>query len=526
MSAVHESVSAEPREVAEPLKRIEAELTSLRREMVAFERDCGAAVDACPAERRASARNLLHYLAFRRRDERELQARLARVGLSSLGRAESHVMAAVDAVLRVVRSAGRIAEPGDEPPPPLMMDEGRALLGARTDALLGPAREGRRVRIMVTMPSQAATDRALIRRLVEAGMDVMRINCAHDDAESWARMIDHLRSAERASGFACKVLMDLGGPKVRTGPLASPEDKIILNRGDRLVIRRGLAVGCDAIRGATGEVLHAAEIGCTLPEVFADARAGERVWLDDGRIGGVIRSVDAAAGRIDAEITHAPPREAPGEKLRADKGINLPDTALHIASVTPEDEAVLPFVAAHADMIGLSFVQRAADAEGLLHRLADLGPHRPALVLKIETRRAFENLPELLLAAMHAPAAGVMIARGDLAVEAGYERLAELQEEILWMCEASHLPVIWATQVLESLAKKGLPSRAEITDAAMGERAECVMLNKGPYVLEAVRMLDNILRRMAPHQFKKVSMLRALRIADRFAEGHAKGAVN
>ena len=104
-----------------------------------------------------------------------------------------------------------------------------------------------------------------------------------------------------------------------------------------------------------------------------------------------------------------------------------------------------------------------------------------------------------------------MIARGDLAVECGFERLAEVQEEILWVCEAAHMPVIWATQVLETLAKTGLPSRAEITDAAMGERAECVMLNKGPHILDAMRTLDDILRRMQAHQSKKRPLLRALK---------------
>jgi pyruvate kinase len=149
-------------------------------------------------------------------------------------------------------------------------------------------------------------------------------------------------------------------------------------------------------------------------------------------------------------------------------------------------------------------------------------------VLKIETRAGFENLPGLLFAAMRSPALGVMIARGDLAVECGYERLAEVQEEILWIAEAAHVPVIWATQVLESLTKTGMPSRSEITDAAMGERAECVMLNKGPYVVETVRTLDGILRRMQEHQRKKRSMLRQLRLATGFRDfaqgGPAAGA--
>jgi pyruvate kinase len=130
-------------------------------------------------------------------------------------------------------------------------------------------------------------------------------------------------------------------------------------------------------------------------------------------------------------------------------------------------------VATLADMVGLSFVQHPQDVDLLRSQLQLLGVGELGLVLKIETRRAFENLPSLLLSAMQSPACGIMIARGDLAVECGFERLAEIQEEILWATEAAHMPVIWATQVLETLAKTGLPSRAEITDAAMGERAEC-----------------------------------------------------
>ena len=112
---------------------------------------------------------------------------------------------------------------------------------------------------------------------------------------------------------------------------------------------------------------------------------------------------------------------------------------------------------------------------------------------------------------MRSPLVGVMIARGDLAVEAGYERLAEVQEEILWLCEAAHLPVIWATEVLDQLARTGQPSRAEVTDAAMAQRAECVMLNKGPHIDAAIVVLDDILRRMSGHQRKKTPFLRPLR---------------
>ena len=196
--------------------------------------------------------------------------------------------------------------------------------------------------------------------------------------------------------------------------------------------------------------------------------------------------------------------------MRAGKGINMPDTDLPISAITDRDVADLATVVELADLVDMSFVRTPDDVERLLDELDRLGGDNLGIVLKIETRRAFENLPQLLLTAMRRPRVGVMIARGDLAVECGYERMAELQEEILWLCEAAHLPVIWATQVLEQLAKTGLPSRAEISDAAMSERAECVMLNKGPYLNDAVTVLDNIMRRMAEHYYKKNALLRPL----------------
>jgi len=121
------------------------------------------------------------------------------------------------------------------------------------------------------------------------------------------------------------------------------------------------------------------------------------------------------------------------------------------------------------------------------------------------------HLPQIIIQAAGCQPPAVMIARGDLAVELGYERIAEMQEEILWLCEAAHLPVIWATQVLEGLTKGGVPTRAEVSEAVMADRAECVMLNKGPYVVQAVKLLDDVLLRMQAHQDKKTPRLRSLR---------------
>lgn len=595
------------------------DLWALRESMLRNEVRLASWLRQADATHTASATNLAHYLALRRHDLRSLQEQLARMGLSSLGRAETHVLANLDKVLGILhRLTGRpwTALSHDEP---TGSQSGPARLDRHAQALFGAVPRERSVRIMVTLPSDAAHDDDLVNDLVATGMDIARINCAHDGAAEWAAMARSVRRAARKLERPVRVLMDLGGPKLRTGPIAgSPEvarlkptkdafgrvtaparlglrphgstavlpdaafcvgvdaawlaevdedsriqltdarlaqrrlkvlerqpegvlvecmqtayltpdtvlrlrrrhahdlqtritdlparsGALLLHRGDRLqVVPEGMGHGPLAAR--KGQPAAPATIACTLPEALAQVRKGERIWFDDGRIGGIVRR--QVAGRLEVEITHA---RNEGERLLADKGINLPDTRLELPALSAKDLQDLEVVAQCADLVGLSFAQSAADIVLLRQRLKELDAAHLGLVIKIETRRGFEHLPEMLLAAMASPATGVMIARGDLAVECGYERLAEIQEEILWACEAAHVPVVWATQVLETLAKTGLPSRAEITDAAMSERAECVMLNKGPHILDAIRTLDDILRRMQSHQSKKRPLLRALK---------------
>jgi pyruvate kinase len=336
------------------------------------------------------------------------------------------------------------------------------------------------------------------------------------DAGSW---VESDRSAYVARGTLLQIIHAEGARTVPAEMLCidnlPPEPQPLrLKAGDILIQTRKAEPGRTAVYASDGKLLHPATVPVSLPEIFADVCAGESIWFDDGKIGGIIRSVDL--DEIEVEITKA---RTKGENLWADKGINLPDSKLKLPALTEEDIEYLPFIVSHADLIGYSFVRSASDIEAPQSHLKRLGGEHLDVVLKIETRRAFEELPHLLLAAMRGAAAGVMITRGDLAVECGYERTGELQEEIMWIAEAAHMPVIWATQVLETVARTGQPSRAEITDAAMAERAECVMLNKGPYVVQAVQLLDDVLRRMQSHQTKKVSLLRPLNLADRFCGG-------
>jgi pyruvate kinase len=298
----------------------------------------------------------------------------------------------------------------------------------------------------------------------------------------------------------------------RIGKLPPIEQYITLKKGDVFILTRAATPGEAGVYARRGRLITPAHISLSLPQIFDDVCEGEAIWFDDGAIGGVLEKVTKE--QLHVRVTYA---RTEGSKLRADKGVNVPDTTLRLPSLTEKDLDDLQFIATHADLVGYSFVKSATDVQELQKQLALMGGKHLGIVLKVETRHAFEQLANLLLAAMRSPCAGIMIARGDLAIECGWERMAEVQEEILWICEAAHMPVIWATQVLENLARNGLPSRAEITDAAMGERAECVMLNKGPYILEAVRVLDDILQRMENHQSKKRSMLRHLKLADRLS---------
>lgn len=590
-----------------------AGLDTLLGDLAQAERQQADAIDAVTLGHRRGAVNLVHYTVLRQHDRRELQNDLMDIGATSLATAEAHVQAKVHAVRNVLAALRGDAGPWNLDAVNDALDDGDRILSSNSDAVFGPMRPGRPTRIMVTFPSEAADDPGLVASLVDAGMDVARINCAHDDPAAWVRMAGHVRAAARHAGRKVLVSMDLPGPKLRTGPIvdgpavgrarvARDESGLVLapaklwltsahdpapcpeptatttrpvlavqvdtawlgarRRGDILTLHDargrkrtftvtevhssgalaegqrntylggGAKVWCgDAATTAGGiapvarklslvagdqlvltsdltpvdlpEAGQVARIGCTLAEAIAAMRPGDPILFDDGTIAATVESV--TAGQATLRITRTKPG---GQKLGAEKGINLPGTDLPVAALTAADDSHLPLVAGHADMVAVSFVRTAEDVVHVLGCLRAAGAEHLRLVLKIETRQGFENLPAILLTAMRHPRIAVMIARGDLAVEIGFERLAEVPRQILALCEAAHVPVIWATQVLETLAKTGQPSRAEITDAAASQRAECVMLNKGPHIIEAIRALDDILARMGQVQTKSRSLMR------------------
>jgi pyruvate kinase len=376
-------------------------------------------------------------------------------------------------------------------------------IGQKSKILFGEKTDPVTPYIMVTFDASFADNYAFIKNLLQNGMNVARINCAHDEEATWSRMIQNLKRACRHTGLHCKIYMDLAGPKIRTR---------LMNRGKekgKVKIKEGELIWLsDDAQGFKNDDIV---ISPNEPGIIAMLKKGERIYIDDGIIKGVVETINTTgAGMRIVRISSAK------QQLKSNKGINFPDSEISISPLTEFDKACLPFICEHADMVGYSFVRYPSDLAGLEQALKNLSSLPPHIIIKIETPEAVKNLPGLLLRGMQQKAFGVMIARGDLAVEIGFERMGEIQEEILWICEAAHVPVVWATQVLETLNKSGIATRSEITDASHAAMAECVMINKGDHTVEVIETLRDILHRTGGHHIKKRFTFRSLSIAESF----------
>ena len=591
------------------LQDINLQIDHIFQKISEFEKRYQSQLDTVHPNYKESAKNLIHYLAFRTFDNNHIQEKFRDLGLSGSAELEGNVMHSLLGIKTIIDSL--LKNPFEKPSSNYInRQEAKAILDKNTDDLFGRAPKKRQTRIMVTQPTIAAEDKDISHGLLKNGMNIARINCAHDDETVWKQIIDNIKSTE----YECKIMMDLGGPKIRTGKMkpgpkvihvkpkrnnlgqvVSParvwlapygilppkpeeadaiipvnkkwlkktkkdsyivfkdardkkcrflieekegigrwatcsdsafvttgtllnvflenkssseihsvheilplEEIIYLFEGDILRIDKDTNIlGEPAVLDEDGKVVKIAHISCTLPEIFNYINVGESVFFDDGKIEGAIKEKN-----IDHLLIEITSTKKNGGRLKAEKGINFPDSKLEINGLTSKDKVDLSFVAKYADAVNFSFVNTKNDVEDLLQEFKSLNAQL-GIILKIETQEAYKNLPSILLKSMENYPVGVMIARGDLAIETGWKNFAVIQEEILKLCEAAHIPDIWATQVLESLAKKGVPTRSEITDAAMANRAECVMLNKGYYINKAVKMLDKILREMQRIQHKK-----------------------
>lgn len=236
---------------------------------------------------------------------------------------------------------------------------------------------------------------------------------------------------------------------------------------------------------------YSALIGCTNLQIFEHIKIGDEIFIDDGKIGCKVISENKLG--VVCQVFLANEK---GSVLKEEKGINFPSTNLDIAAITKTDEENFESICNFADIIGISFAQSDKDIKKLKEMLSSKGLFDVAIAPKIETKIALKNLPTILEELISWNKFALMIARGDLAIEVGFDNLPYIQEEIFGICESAHVPVIYATQILEGKMKNNLPSRSEVTDAAFAQRADCVMLNKGAFVLQTVETLQQILQSM------------------------------
>ncbi|CAI9274144.1 unnamed protein product [Lactuca saligna] len=579
-------------------------LKAVHMHALAMEQWNASRLKLCHGRHAVSAANLIHYLALKSLDVDQLKDELSSVGLLNLETINPYVIAGLSTGIQLLENLKSNQ---------LTASMMRKRVNSNRDLLIGPV-EDKRSHIMVTVGEEAITNETFINDILKAGTTVVRINCAHGDPSVWSETIRKVKINSQMLEKPCRILMDLAGPKLRTGRMKSgpcvikispkknasgnlinaaqvwvaqkgagsppahvspdvvlyvdgqqfleklqvgdtlrfrdargkqrslkisnkfpvfsgvgfmadctntayvengtklyiklkgnkkrslfgsvvdvppTETFVRLRVGDLLVISRDSSEDFEQTKLTSSMVGSGSpRVTCSSGYLFDSVKPGEPIAFDDGKIWGVIKGTSIS--EIVVSITRAGPR---GTKLGPEKSINIPESKIQYEGLTSKDIIDLDFVGAHADIVGISFVRDVDDVILVGQELKKRKLDRLGIVLKIETKDGLKNLPLLLLEAMKlSNPLGVMIARGDLAVECGWEMMGDIQEEILSICSAAHVPVIWATQVLESLVKTGVPTRAEITDVACGARASCIMLNKGKHILEAIATLDTILK--------------------------------
>ncbi|OIK12087.1 pyruvate kinase [Bacillus sp. MUM 13] len=539
--------------------------------------------------------NVCAFRSFQKRMDAELENKMIEEGLSTTDNLIPHVLYSLNKM--IVNLSGEANGVETNPAPYVHPADAYRSKGQRRQGLFGGTESENIPCIMVTLDRSMLAKPDIFSKLLTSGMNIARINCAHDDVHVWTALIEQLKMAEenisdKDKKDSCKIYMDLAGPKIRIGELAKEKTDltitvdranknsqygylvckghtlshndlsflltaancedlthidentsilfkdtrgknriltvvhtvhasclmvklnktasfnehtklicnkeqwtltnfeevpaaIVLKRDDVLRIYKS-----DRYQGMPAQGNMPASIGISLPKALYNVRLGDNIYMDDGKISGKVIKVEEDF--IETKILKPKSETA---KVKAGKGINLPDSFvyLNVPALTESDIKTLTFIHEKADIIGLSFVHRPQDLKKLADYLGSLTDRSIGIVAKIETKESIRHLTNIIFEGLDFKHFGIMIARGDLAVELGYSKLARVQQDILDLCRAAHLPVIWATGVLEKMTKKGIPARTELTDVFAGAKADCIMLNKGQYITDSVIFIKKIM---------------------------------
>ncbi len=317
-----------------------------------------------------------------------------------------------------------------------------------------------------------------MKQMMDAGMNIARLNFSHGDFPAHKKVIGDLRAAACSAGRRIAIMADLPGPKMRIGKI-EPEP-VELRPGEPFTLTT------DAVVGTRDRV------SVSFLRLPQSVKPGDTLYLNDGYIQLEVAAIEGNDVRCTVKV---------GGELRSRKGLNLPDINLGISAFTERDHECLKFALENGvDAVSQSFVEGPGDVEAVRKAAADLGYH-PFIIAKIERSNALERIDEILRAAD-----GIMIARGDLGVEVPIEQIALVQKRLMRLAKMYAKPVITATQMLESMTDNRRPTRAEATDVsnAILDGTDCVMLSgesaMGRYPVDAVAMLARIAAAVEPHR--------------------------
>lgn len=342
----------------------------------------------------------------------------------------------------------------------------------------------RRAKIVSTL-GPAVNSLEMIKKLVDAGLDVARINRSHGDYEEHAQQIAWVRQAAEEAGRPVAILVDLQGPKIRTGRFSG--GPITLKNGDTFTITTNEVDG-DQNR-----------VGTTYKGLAGDVKPGDPLLIDDGKVR--LRAVEVTDTDVITEVVEGGP-------VSNNKGINLPGVAVSVPALSEKDENDLRWgLREGADWIALSFVRDAEDIVRVHEIMREEGVFRPVLA-KVEKPQAVDNL-EAIVAAFN----GVMVARGDLGVELPLEEVPLVQKRAIELCRRNAKPVVVATQVLESMIENSRPTRAEASDCANAvlDGADAIMLSGetsvGAWPVQAVQTMARIIESTEHHGLSQIREL-------------------
>ena len=330
----------------------------------------------------------------------------------------------------------------------------------------------RRAKIVCTL-GPASANPEMIRELMRRGLDVARLNCSHGSHEELTRMVKLVREASEELARPVAILLDLQGPKIRIGKFK--DGPVVVKPGDKITVTTNEKEQCSATRLST-----------TYKELAQDVKAGDRILLDDGNVELRVLSTDSL--EVQTEVVF-------GGKLSNHKGMNLPGVKTSVPSLTEKDKAdLLHGLELNVDYVALSFVRQPSDVrevQQLIHTHLKNVP----VIAKIEKPEAVKNIDDII-----AVADGIMVARGDMAVEISPQMVPSAQKMIIHKCNVAGIPVILATQMLESMIDHARPTRAEASDVANAvfDGADALMLSaetaSGKYPAETVRIMTDIIK--------------------------------